>query len=117
MAPPSLHGDGKGGKSFRLEAAPEDGACVANLPVTVDLGRQGSGGDVEVGEVDVVDRQVGQVPRVDVCAQVAGLPVECAGAILGEGRADQRGRGGGCACPGSPRRGGGRRPGEKFRYR
>ena len=49
---------------------------VTAPPLTVDLGGRKTGGDVEIGEVDAIDRQVGHVPGVDGCFQVARLELD-----------------------------------------
>ena len=88
-----------------FEVAPGEITRVADVPEAVDFGRICTDGDIQIGEIDPVDRQAGHVPVVDERAQVAGLPAEGACAIKGEGRRDggrdrtagsgYRGR---CAC-------------------
>ena len=63
---------------------PGDAAIIANIPVAADLGRIGTGCDIEIGLVNAVDRQAGQIPRVDVRTEVAGLPAERTCAIITE---------------------------------
>ena len=79
-------------KNLRLgfEVTPGNGAVIANVPETTDLGRVRTGGRIEIGDVDTIDRDAGSIPRVDVAAQVAGLPTVGARAVKGEGRSDGR---------------------------
>lgn len=59
-------------------------AGIADIPVSAYFGGQIGGGDVFVGEINPIDRQLGHIPRVDVGAEIAGLPAERAGPILDE---------------------------------
>src|SRR5688572_9251253 len=69
---------------FGFEVAPGEITRVADVPETVDLGRQAAERHIQIGEIDTVDRQAGHIPRVDKCAQVAGLPAESAGSVFDE---------------------------------
>ncbi len=71
---------------FGFEMAPGKIARVAHIPITVDLGRIGTRRGIFIGEVHTVDRQARQVPGIDEGAEVARLPAEGAGPILGERR-------------------------------
>ena len=80
----------KGDKLFGFEVSPGDSAGVANVPVTVDLGRVRTGSNIEVGNIDAIDRHTGRVPGIDIRAQVAGLPTEGARAVISEWGGDGR---------------------------
>ena len=77
------------GENLRLgfEVAPGDGAVIANVPETTNLGRViRIRSNIDMRGVDAVDRGIGSIPRVDVAAQVAGLPTGCPYDVKGEGQ-------------------------------
>src|SRR5512138_2243926 len=85
--------------------------AVFDIPVTIDLWRIGAGASPFVGEIDTIDRQLVQIPGIDVGAEVAGLPAERPCPIPGERRRDRgihRAAGGSAPRGGSAARGRGR---------
>ena len=44
------------GKLFGFEVSPSDSTGVANIPVTVDLGRVGTRGDIDISVIRAIDR-------------------------------------------------------------
>ena len=74
---------------FRFDVTPGEIACIADVPVPVDLRRIGTGRGPFIGEIDTVDRQARQVPGVDERAKIAGLPAERTCSIVGEGGRDR----------------------------
>ncbi len=71
---------------FGFEVTPGVIPAVSDVPVPIDLWRVRTGGSPLIGKVDAIDRQLVQIPGVDVRAEVAGLPAERACSIPGEGR-------------------------------
>ena len=85
-----------------FEVSPGDTAVVAHVPETVKLCGVRARCDIQVGLVDTIDRQAGQIPRVDVKTKVTGLPAERACAII-----TKRSRDGRCHRAASARTSGG----------
>ena len=76
-------------RAVGLEVRPRESTDVVDVIHAVDFSGHAVG--PTVGVVDAINRQAGQVPGIDVCAQVAGLPAEGTCAVVGERRGD-----GGC---------------------